>query len=372
MRKYPILAVTGPRQSGKTTMLKTMLPGYRYVNLEDPDLRQYAKEDPRGFLNKYDNKVVFDEVQQSPHLFSYLQSIVDDSGKMGQFILSGSQNFNLMHNITQSLAGRVAIFKLLPFDQSEMTKAKWLSKNLSEVFTNGFYPAIFQRGISPDRYYSDYVNTYVKRDVTQLLNVQNERQFKLFIKLCAARAGSLINFNSLAKDAGISHTTARKWISVLETSYIVYMLQPYYNNYSKRIIKSPKLYFYDVGLLCHLLDIRKGKIDQTHPMWGHIFENMIVSEYQKQNEHKTKFTDFWFWRDSHGNEIDLMYSDGKSLQTIEIKSSSTIQSRMFKGLKKFKEIAKQESLLPQTLIYGGDKNQKRTNFNIKAWSKVEL
>ncbi len=369
LSQYPLVALTGPRQSGKTTLLKSMFRDYRYVNLEAPDIRDFALKDPRAFLAEYSNKVIFDEVQRVPELFSYLQSIVDESELMGQFILLGSQNFQLMERITQSLAGRVAMFKLFPFEISEMNRANWLSDNLPEVFTKGFYPAIFERRLNQDRYYSNYIDTYVKRDVSQLLNVQDNRTFNNFIKLCAARSGQLLNFNDLARDTGVSHTTIRNWVSILETSYILFTIQPYYSNFGKRIIKSPKLYFYDVGLLCHLLNIRKGNLTPLHPMWGNVFENMIVSELIKQNYHSGLLRDYYFWRDSKGNEVDLLYMEGDSLITYEIKASKTIKEDMFKGLRYFDKITAGK-VAKQYLIYGGNTPQKRTNFNVLPWVEV--
>lgn len=368
--QYPIVALTGPRQSGKTTLLKSMFHDFRYVNLEAPDTREFATNDPRGFLLEYGTKVIFDEVQRVPELFSYLQSIVDESGLMGQFILSGSQNFHLMGRITQSLAGRVAMFKLLPFEFEEMIKADWLSDDLPDVLTKGFYPALFERKLNQDKYYSNYIDTYVKWDVSQLVNIQDNHTFNNFIKLCAARAGQLLNLNDLSRDVGVSHTTIRNWISILETSYLVFTLQPYYANYGKRVIKTPKLYFYDVGLLCHLLNIRKSDISPLHPMWGNIFENMIVSELIKQNYHSNLLRDYYFWRDSKGHEVDLLYVEGQSLTTYEIKAGKTIQENMFNGLRYFNKVTGGK-VNNQFLIYGGDTPQKRSDFQVLPWREVQ-
>ncbi|MEL6721567.1 MAG: ATP-binding protein, partial [Bacteroidota bacterium] len=253
LHKYPILALTGPRQSGKTTLLKEFFFDYRYVSLENIDERTFAEEDPNGFLKKYNEKVIFDEVQRSPHLFSYLQTIVDQSGQMGQFILSGSQNFHLLERITQSLAGRVAIFKLLPFDSSELKTENLLASDWKELIIKGFYPAVYDRDLQPSIFYTNYLQTYIDRDVTSLVNVQDKRRFRNFISLCASRNGQLLNINTLSKECGISSPTARSWLSILESSYIIFLLPPYYENFKKRVIKSPKLYFYDVGLAAFLL-----------------------------------------------------------------------------------------------------------------------
>jgi predicted AAA+ superfamily ATPase len=370
LREYPILAITGPRQSGKTTLLKTMLQGYTYVNLENPENRTFAEMDTKGFLDKYNDKVIFDEAQNVPALFSYLQGIVDENQVMGQFILSGSQNFQLTERITQSLAGRVAIFRLLPFDMDEMSKANWLSEDLGEAMTKGFYPAIFERGMDHDRYYTNYIETYVTRDISQLINIKDARSFRNFLKLCAVRAGQLLNLSDLARDAGISHTTANNWMSILETSYIIYQLPPYFKNYGKRLIKSPKLYFYDVGLLCHLLGIRKSNISPMHPSYGHVFENLIITELIKKNEHRELLRDYYFWRDSKGHEVDLMYHDGDVLHIYEIKSSSTIQSRMFEGLEYFTKIST-EPIEEKVVVYGGVEVQNRTEFTVVPWSLVK-
>lgn len=370
LSEYPILAITGPRQSGKTTLLKTMLQGYTYVNLENPENRTFAEMDTKGFLEKYNDKVIFDEAQNVPALFSYLQGIVDENQVMGQFILSGSQNFQLTERITQSLAGRVAIFRLLPFDMDEMSKANWLSEDLGTVMTKGFYPAIFERGMDHDRYYTNYIETYVTRDISQLINIKDARSFRNFLKLCAVRAGQLLNLSDLARDAGISHTTCTKWLKALEAKFILFQLRHHNQDYGKRLIKSPKLYFYDVGLLCNLLGIRKSNISPTHPNYGHIFENLIITELIKKNEHRELLRDYYFWRDSKGHEIDLMYHNGDALHIYEIKSSSTIQSRMFEGLEYFTKIST-EPIEDKKVVYGGKEVQSRTEFTVLPWSLVK-
>nr|HPR61034.1 ATP-binding protein [Prolixibacteraceae bacterium] len=264
--KYPVIAVTGPRQSGKTTLLKTMFSDFRYVSLENPDARKFAENDPNGFFKLYDKQVIFDEVQRVPSLFSYIQTLVDDSNIMGQFILSGSQNFHLMENITQSLAGRVAMFKLFPFDINELATEGLLNNDYLQSMLQGFYPAIYDRDIPSKIFYSNYIQTYVQRDVSELIAVKDMRLFQNFIALCATRAGQLLNLNSLANECGISQPTAKSWLSALESSYIVFQLNPYYKNFSKRIVKTPKLFFYDTGLLLHLLKISNAEQLLTHPV----------------------------------------------------------------------------------------------------------
>ncbi|MGI6321445.1 MAG: ATP-binding protein [Bacteroidales bacterium] len=370
--KYPIIAVTGPRQSGKTTMLREMFSDYKYVNLENPDLRAYAENDTKAFLNEYDSYVVIDEAQRVPSLFSYLQPIVDESKIMGQFILSGSQNFHLMQHITQSLAGRVAIFKLFPFDNKELKLANWLNEEdyLFNIL-RGYYPAIYQRDINSKTFYSNYVQTYVQRDVTELLNVKDIRLFQNFLGLCASRAGQLLNLNALAKECGISQPTAKAWLSVLENSYVLFLLHPYYKNFSKRIVKTPKLYFYDTGLLSYLLKIFDIEQLQKLPVKGDLFENAMVAEYYKQMYHNNDLKDVWFWRDSAGNEVDLLVENANQYDVIEFKSTSTIMPDVFKGLNYFSRISNLKNLNP-ILVYSGTEKQRRTKATVLPWNEFGL
>ncbi len=368
-KKYPILALTGPRQSGKTTLLKTLFSKYEYVSLEDIDTRKFFTADPKGFFTRYNKYVIFDEAQRTPELFSYIQTIVDRDNIMGQFILSGSQNFHLMESITQSLAGRVGIFRLYPFDFKEMQQASILPKNYAALMLKGFYPAIYNRNIAPKNYYENYINTYIERDTSQLINLKDAKAFKNFLALCATRAGQLLNLHSIAQDCGITAPTAKAWLSVLESSYIVYLLPPYFKNYSKRILKSSKLYFYDTGLLCHLLKIRTVKELETDSIKGAIFENMVVMEFIKQNAHKNLLQDFWYWRDSEGNEIDLIKQDSRKIDIYEIKCTQTILPVAYKGLDYFEKLDK-ENIKSKNLIYAGDENQKRTKLYIYKWDSI--
>jgi predicted AAA+ superfamily ATPase len=368
-KKYPVLAVTGPRQSGKTTMLKTMFPKYTYISLENPDLREFATTDPNGFFEYYSGNLILDEVQQTPALFSYIQTLVDASGKMGQFILSGSQNFHLMQHITQSLAGRVALFKLLPFDFTELQQAKLLPNDYEDILVKGSYPAIFDRALSSKVFYANYLQTYVEKDLKQLIDVRDLKQFRNFISLCAARSGQLVNLNSLGNECGISQPTAKAWLSVLESSYIVFLLQPYHVNFNKRIVKTPKLYFYDTGLLCHLLKITNPKSIQLHPLKGSLFENLIVAEAFKQNDHKYLHADFCFWRDASGNEVDLLVEHNDKLSIAEIKASSTIKNEYFKGLNYFGAL-EGSNVKSKNLIYTGALNQKRSQLNVLSWKET--
>ncbi len=366
LAKYPILVLTGPRQSGKTTLLKNILPEYRYVSLENTDQRSFAEDDPVGFLKKYDSQVIFDEVQRVPKLFSYLQTLVDESGKMGQFILSGSQNFHLLQRITQSLAGRVVIFKLLPFDIPELAQSGILLQDWKSLIIKGFYPAIYDRKLDHSVYYSNYLQTYINRDLTDLTKVQDMKRFNNFIGLCAGRTGQLLNLSNLANECGISQPTAKSWLSILESSYIIFLLQPYFENFNKRIVKSPKLYFYDTGLVSFLLGFRSSEDLDNQSLIGSLFENLIIADMFKRNYHQYQLKDYWFWRDSNGHEIDLLIKRRGRFDIFEIKSTQTVLPQLTKGLEYFNKIS--DGLVKsKTLIYGGNDNQDRTNFMLRNW-----
>ncbi len=370
LKKYPVVTLTGPRQSGKTTFLKGEFPDYRYVNLENPDTRNFAINDPNAFLKLYDKYVIFDEVQRTPALFSYIQTLVDESQIMGQYILSGSQNFQLMQNITQSLAGRVALFRMLPFDFSELKSAGLLDSDFTVNLHKGFYPAIYDRNIPSKMFYSNYIQTYIERDLTEIIQVRDLKLFRNFISLCAGRAGNVINLNSLANECGISQPTAKSWLSVLESSFIVFQLQPYFSNISKRVTKSSKLYFYDSGLLCYLLKINEAASIQLSAHKGSLFENMIVAEFVKSNYHLNLLRDFWFWRDSAGHEVDLFWQDDERLNLVEIKATQTIMSDLFKGMTYFENLAP-ESVKSKTLVFAGLENQQRTGENVVSWFNLD-
>lgn len=367
--KYPILAVTGPRQSGKTTLLKNIFPNYTYLNLENPELREFALTDPKGFFATYPKNIILDEVQKTPMLFSYLQSIVDESKQMGQFILSGSQNFQLLQNITQSLAGRVALFKLLPLDFKELKSENLLLENPIEQAIKGFYPAIYDRNINSKTFYSNYVQTYVQRDVTELINIRDLKQFQTFIALCAARAGQLLNLNALANECGISQPTAKAWLTVLESSYLIFLLQPYYQNFSKRIVKSPKIYFYDTGLLAYLLKINSLELAVQSNAIGALFENLVIANTVKQTYHNDLHREHWFWRDSNGKEIDLILQDSPVLKLYELKATSTISQKLFTNLANFEAMAG-SIVESKNLVYGGSTNQKRNETAVIAWHNL--
>lgn len=366
VERYPVLALTGPRQSGKTTLLRRMFPEYTYVSLENLDDRLFAIEDPVGFLDHYPERAIFDEAQQAPQLFSYIQGQVDERRLMGQYILSGSQNFHLLQHITQSLAGRVALFRLLPFDFSEMQSAQALPDSWTTAALTGFYPPIFDRGNDPSFFYHNYLQTYIERDVSQLEKVKDLRSFRNFLSLCAGRAGQLLNYSNLANESGVSHHTARVWLSILESSYIVFQLPPYFQNFNKRIVKTPKLYFYDTGLLAFLLGVRSAGSNVDRDMMGSLFENMMIAELHKQNHHQLLLKEFFFWRDSNGNECDLLTPVGKNFDVFEIKAGLTIYPKHFQGMDFF-DIASGGRVRSKTLIYGGMENQDRTVYRVRGW-----
>ena len=367
--KFPILAVTGPRQSGKTTLLQHLFPDYQYVTLENPDLRERALSDPNGFLNTYSERVIFDEVQQVPHLFSYLQTKVDKDKQMGQFILSGSQNFQLLESITQSLAGRVALFKLLPFSFNELETADLLDKNWNEAAFKGFYPALYDRNIEPTDFYRNYVETYLERDVRQLINIRDLRQFRLFLKYCAGHAGQMLNLQKIANEIGISQPTAQSWLSVLETSYIVFTVSPYYRNFNKRLVKTPKLYFYDTGLACYLLEMTRPTDLSTYYQRGAIFENLVIAELHKHQFHTYQKSDFYFWRDSNGLQVDVLFEEFNSLRIGEIKLSETVNASFFSNVQKFSKIASETPLKP-FLLYGGSETFEHLGTSVLPWHSV--
>jgi predicted AAA+ superfamily ATPase len=369
LSKFPVLAITGPRQSGKTTLLKTLFSDYKYVSLENPNTRSFASEDPTGFLNQYDQKVIFDEVQRVPALFSYIQTRVDESGKMGQFILSGSQNFHLVNSITQTLAGRVALFKLLPLDFYELKSVGLLQDTYTSASIKGFYPAIFDRDIDPVVFYSNYIQTYIEKDVTELLHIRDLKLFRTFVGLCAGRAGQLLNYSALANECDISHSTAKAWLSLLESSYIIFILQPYHQNFNKRLIKTPKLYFYDTGLLSYLLGIRTVADLEENRLKGQIFENMILAEFQKKNHHLYLHQDYYFWQDSNAHEVDLLTKESQGFSIYEIKATQTVSSGLFKQLDHFEEISGSLNV-NKTLIYGGIENEKRTHYHVLGWGNI--
>ncbi|MEI7583159.1 ATP-binding protein [Runella sp.] len=371
LTKFPILSLTGPRQSGKTTLLCQLLPNYRYVSLENPDELDFALSDPRRFLDTYAGQVFFDEVQRAPKLFNYLQQRVDESRQMGQYVLSGSQNFLLMKGITQSLAGRVAIFRLFPFSFGELQAVDLLATTPERAMFTGFYPPIFDRGLHPSDFYANYFETYVQRDVRELQAVQNLTLFRTFVRLAAGRVGQPVNYQKLASDAGISSATSREWLSILETSHLAFMLPPYYKNFSKRLIKSPKLYFYDVGLVCYLLGIKQEEELITHHFRGNLFENMLVAELVKQGHNRNDPGELYFWQESNGHEIDILLEKSGGVLIGEIKSAATINASFFDNLAWFQQQAN-VPVLDAYLWYAGNDAQTRSKATVVPWYQAAL
>lgn len=365
INKYPIVTLTGPRQSGKSTLLKTSFSDYQYVSLEDLDMRLFAAEDPRGFLATYPNKTIIDEAQRVPELFSYIQTHVDKENKEGMYLLAGSHNFLLM-DINQSLAGRAAILSLLPFSHHEMQMGNVLPATIDEEIYKGSYPRLYDKNIAPPDYYPFYIQTYVERDVRLMKNIGDLSKFIRFIKLCAGRIGQLLNLSGLANECGISVSTATVWMSLLEASYIVYLLKPDHNNYAKRLVKSPKLYFYDTGLACSLLDIKSAEQVSTHFLRGGLFENLVINDFVKEAFNKGKDPNLSFWRDSTGNEVDLLQTVNGKQNAYEIKSGATYSSDYFKGISKW---AKLSGATPEQCfaIYTGDKSMKTSNGEVMSW-----
>ncbi|TFG91045.1 MAG: ATP-binding protein [Candidatus Atribacteria bacterium] len=366
--KFPVVSLTGPRQSGKTTLLKMAFPNHKYASLEDPDTRIFAETDPRSFLNS-GSKMIVDEIQRLPELFSYIQSITDESGIDGQFIISGSQSFLLNDKISQSLAGRVAVLNLLPLSISEIQNHGFEITTYEELLYKGFYPRLYDKNIEPEDFYPNYVQTYIERDVRLLQNIQDLNQFVRFVKLCAGRIGQLLNLSSLAHDAGLSVNTAKAWLSVLEASFIVFLLHPYHRNFNKRLVKMPKLYFYDPGLASSLLEIHSVNQISTHYLTGPLFENLILAELLKNRYHQGLRSNIFFWRDHRGSEIDCIIEDDKEIIPIEIKSSRTFSPEFFNGISYWGKISGSVSN-SRYVVYGGDESAETQYGKLVSWRNL--
>lgn len=367
--KYPILTLVGPRQSGKSTLARLAFPDYQHVSLEDIDYRELAKNDPRAFLKRFSDQVIIDEIQRAPDLISYLQTHVDQPNTNFKFVLTGSNHLLLMEQISQSLAGRTFIAKLLPFSFNEIKKAPVFGKALDTIMYTGGYPRIYDKKLEASQWLEQYFQTYVEKDVRKILNIKDLELFERFLRLCAARAGNILDLSSLGNDCGITQPTARAWLSVLKASFVCLTLEPHFKNFNKRIIKSPKIYFYDTGLLCFLLKIQNAEELEFHALRGAIFENFIITEKIKSFWNRGQEHSFYFWRDSNGNEVDLVQDKGTHLEPFEIKSAQTFSQNFFKNLNYFQKLQN----LPEihgTCIYAGAENHSYQGFELKSWQDV--
>ena len=366
---FPVLAITGPRQSGKTTLARALFADKPYVSLEDPEERSFADSDPRGFLARFPQGAVLDEIQRCPELFSYLQGVVDQRQRMGEFILTGSQQFGLLSKISQSLAGRVGLLQLLPFSLAELKDGGVLPATLDETMLRGCYPPLYDRPVAPSDWFPNYVSTYLERDVRQLLAVRDLSLFQRFLKMCAARSGQLLNLSALAADCGISHVTAREWLSVLEASYVVYLLRPHHQNFGKRLVKMPKLYFFDTGLVAYLLGIRDAETLSTHALRGALFETLVVSESLKRQFNAGQVAELYFWRDSAGHEVDLLIPQGNQFIPVEIKSGATFSRDWTAVLHKLTGLFGDSALQPR-IMYGGEGQYEREGCLVMGWASL--
>ena len=363
-RGFPVVALTGPRQSGKTTLARHLFKDKPYVSLENPDELEFARSDPKRFLGRFRSGAVLDEIQRCPTLMSWLQGIVDEHQVMGEFVITGSTQFELVAAISQSLAGRVGRVELLPLSSRELLAFEALPENLECALLKGGYPALYVRDISAQDWFANYIATYVERDVRQLIQIHDLARFQTFVRMCAARTGQILNMAALAADCGISSVTAKQWLTVLEASYIITLLRPHHRNFGKRLVKSPKLYFIDTGLAAWLIGIRDSETLQTHSARGALFETWVISELFKERLNAGQPPDLYFWRDSTGHEIDVVLETATGLIPIEIKSGTTHVASWFKALKRWQEMAKQEGS-SMHLVYGGEHSLERED--VKAW-----
>ena len=367
-KQFPVISVIGPRQSGKSTLVKHCFPKYDYISFEDIDNRRRALLDMRGFLEQYGKGVIFDEVQRVPELFSYLQTHVDASGKKGRFILTGSHNYLLQEKVSQSLAGRVAMLRLLPFSMQELADAGKLPADIHKILFKGFYPRLFSSRVQPSDWYPAYIETYMQRDVREIKNIPNLNYFQKFLHLLAGRHGQQLNLTNLATEVGVVHNTISSWISILEASYVIYLLKPHFNNFNKRITKTPKIYFYDSGLVCSLLGIENAEQLHTHHIKGPLFEGLIITELIKARFNAGLSNNCFYWRDKTGNEVDCIIDKAGSLTAIEIKSGKTINGDYFNNLNFWKILSSNTN--KSYLIYGGTETQKIKNNIVVPWKNT--
>jgi len=372
--KFPVVTLTGPRQSGKTTLCRTAFPDKQYISLEAPDVREFARTDPRGFLATCRDGAILDEIHRVPDLLSYVQVEVDRDRSAGRFILTGSANFALLRSLGQSLAGRTALAELLPLDLEEIRRFGPLPADVFTLIWRGTYPAVYDRGFGPDDFYPAYAATYLERDVRSILNVGDLAAFQTFLRLAAGRVSQLVNLHALGADAGVTHATARSWLTVLETGYVAWRLQPFHVNVSSRLVKTPKLHFVDPGLACYLLGIRSADQLRTHPLRGFVFETWVASEVLKRFTHAGRTSPMTFFRSRDGAEVDIVIDEAASITAIEAKSGQTVASDFFRGIAALEAIAAR--ITPPRpvhpfVVYGGDETQQRTKGTIVAWSALD-
>ena len=368
-KQYPVVTITGPRQSGKTTLSQAAFPHKRYISLENLDSRRMAVKDPLQFLSDLPDGAILDEIQRAPDLLSYIQGIVDERKKEGMFILTGSQQFELMDSINQSLAGRTALVKLLPLSYKESYGVDKKKPDLNSVLFTGFYPRIFDKKLNPTEALSFYTTTYIERDVRSLIQIQDLSRFEMFLKVCATQTGQILNLSHLSNECGIAVNTVKSWLSVLEASCIVFLLKPHHKNFKKRLIKSPKLFFVDVGLAAFLLDIQDETHLKNHPLRGALFETFVVTEILKKRFNHIQTNNLYYFRDNVGNEVDVLMDMGSEVVPVEIKSGQTVTDEFFKGLKFYQKL--NSAVRRSWLIYGGDKFYQENGINVCPYDRLE-
>lgn len=367
----PAVTLTGPRQSGKSTLCRMVFPKHAYANLEAPDIRAFATNDPRGFLAQFDKGAIIDEIQRVPELTSYLQGLIDDNPKHGHWILTGSQSLTMIESVSQSLAGRTAVLHLMPLARSEVRRFKRHPKPVDDALFTGGYPRILDQRLEPSEWLASYVRTYVDRDVRLISNIGDLAVFQRFVQLCASRTGQLLNLSSLALDAGIAQPTAKAWLSILEATFIVFRLQPYFANIGKRLVKTPKLHFYDTGLVCWLLGIREPEQLQLHPLRGAIFESWVVSEILKHRYNRGEYAGLYFYRDRHGLEADLVVENGQKLTVVEAKASQTATQDLLNAGRQVAEVLADAAQVKRIVVFGGSAGQSRTGVDLVSWNELD-